>query len=307
MSSAARRLSAAVVLAIGLPGASATAAADDAGADWIVRPDGTRFRVRFDPGQRLLLGAAADVRAASAGPARAAPAFEVGLLLRSPPPPVGWEIAWRPDQEVAHLRLGPGGGGAGMAADGVLYRGLFLRRSRAGTVTLPLSPPVALPLPFDIGLLAEVGRFEGALPAPGTVGIVHGEVVADFWRSARAGCWLLAGVGARYDAGLARDDAGQLTADHRIAPMTALSVAAHAQRGDGLIAGGARVEAARRWSSARGWEEALRVEGELEAIPLAVNDRPLSLFAAASGDAAGGLSGSEWRLVVGARVSAPLR
>jgi hypothetical protein len=194
-----------------------------------------------------------------------------------------------------------------MTVTGVLYRGLFLRQSRAGTITLPLSPPVALALPFDIGLLAEVGRFDGVLPAPSTVGIVRGEVVADFWRAHRPGCWLLAGVGARYDAALARDDAGLLIADHRVAPMTAVSIAAHAQRDDGLLAGGARAEVTRRWSSVRGWEEALRVEGEVEAIPLAINDRPLSLFAAASADAAGGLPAPEWRLVVGARVSAPLR
>jgi hypothetical protein len=247
------------------------------------------------------------VRAESPGAPRSAPVVEVGLLLRSAPPAPDWEVAWRRDHEIAHLRLRPGGSTADTAVEGVLYRGLFLRQSRAGTVTLPLSPPIALALPFDIGLRAEVGRFDGALAAPATVGIVRGEVVADFWRSRRPGCWLLAGLGARYDAGLSRDTAGLLRADQRVAPMTAVSLAAHAQRGDGLLSGGARAEAARRWSSVRGWEQALRFEGEVEAIPVAVNDRPLSVFASASAEAAGGMLGTELRLLVGARVSEPLR
>lgn len=292
-------------------------AADPEPRVWIVGPDGARFRVRFDEGQRLMLGAGADLRAA--GPATSAassPVVETGLFLRSTPPAPGWTVAWRSDHEIAHLRLGPAplaGGAGGAAIAGVLYHGLFLRRSRTGTITLPLAQPIALSLPFDIGLLAEVGRLDGTVSptmadgASLTTGIVHGEIVADFWRANRPGCWLLAGLGARYDARLARDPGGALAADHRVAPMTALSLAAHAQRGDGLLAGGARLEAARRWSSARGWEQTARFEAEVEGIPVALNDRPLSLFAAASVEAGGGLPASEVRVLAGARFWQPLR
>jgi hypothetical protein len=89
--------------------------------------------------------------------------------------------------------------------------------------------------------------------------------------------------------------------------MSALSLAAHGQRADGLLAGGARVEAAQRWSSARGWERAYRLEGEVEAIPIALNDRPVSIFAAGAADAGGGLARPDLRFVVGVRVAEPLR
>jgi len=92
-----------------------------------------------------------------------------------------------------------------------------------------------------------------------------------------------------------------------VTPMSELSLAAHGQRADGLLAGGARAEAAQRWSSTRGWERAYRLEAEVEAIPIAVNDRPVSLFAAAAADAGGGLPTPDLRFVVGVRVAEPLR
>src|ERR1043165_4092033 len=119
---------------------------------WITRPDGRRFRARFDPGERLILGA-------GAGRTRggAAPAVDLGLRLRSDSPAPGWDVHWNRDHEFLQIRLAPA------RIDGALYRGLFLRRSREGTLTLPLSPPVALSLPFDVGLRTEVGQLSGPL------------------------------------------------------------------------------------------------------------------------------------------------
>jgi hypothetical protein len=273
-------------------------------ATWIERPAGVRFRVRFDLGERLVLGAGAGADATDGG---AAPVAEFGLRLRSEPPAPDRDVYWKRDHELLHLRLAPA------RIDGALYRGLFLRHSSEGTLTIPLSPPVAVSLPFDVGLRTELGQLAGPLGIPGPgeprllVGLVHGEVLADFWRSPRPGRWLTAGVGARYDVALARDAAGALAPDHLVAPMTALSVALHDERGDGLLAGGLRGEAAYRWSSARNWEPAFRAEAEAEATPLAFNDRPLSVYAQAVVDAAGGLPAPEARLFLGLRFSEPLR
>jgi hypothetical protein len=179
------------------------------------------------------------------------------------------------------------------------------------TRTRPFSARTLVLRVFDVGVLAEVGRLYGALwPEPGgaslDASVVHGEVVADFLRSPRPGRWLLVGVGGRYEVGLSRDAVGTLLPDQRVSPMTALSLALHGERGDGLLAGGLRAEASRRWSSERNWENALRIDGEAELTPLAVNDRPVSLFAAARADAGGGLPHPELRFVVGVRFSEPL-
>ena len=154
-------------------------------------------------------------------------------------------MQWKRNHEIAHLRLHPTAGAGGAAVDGVLYRGLFLRQSREGTLTLPMTPPVALPLPFDVGVVAEVGHLHGALSPeaggpPLDVGIFHGEVLADFWRSRQPGRWLTLGVGGRYEVGLQRDDAGALDRDHRVSPMSTLAVALHSERADGLAAAAAR-------------------------------------------------------------------
>jgi hypothetical protein len=132
-------------------------------------------------------------------------------------------------------------------------------------------------------------------------------VVADFLRSERPGRWLLVGVGGRYDLGLARDAAGAVAGDHRVTPMTAVSFALRGERGDGLAAAGVRAEGSRRWSSARGWENAFRIDAEAELTPVAINDRPLSLFAAAVADSGAGPSRPELRVFAGLRFAEPLR
>ena len=185
--------------------------------------------------------------------------------------------------------------------------------SEYGTLTLPLSPPVALPLPFDVGLRTEVGQLEGplAIPGPGAprlrAGVVHGEVLADFWRSSQHGRWLMAGVGSRYDVVLGRDPAGALAPDHLVTPMTALALAVHDEQCDVLLAGGLRAEGAYRWSSVRGWEQTLRAEAEGEATLLAINDRPVSLHAEGVVEGAGRRRAPELRFFVGVRLSGPLR
>jgi hypothetical protein len=288
--------------------AAAEAEAAPAPPAWIERPDGVRFRVRFDPGARLFVGGGVGGGAGADG-ARdgAAPVLELGLRLRSERPAPGWDVHWKRDHELVRVHVAPA------HVEGALYRGLFLRHSRQGTLTIPLSPPVALPLPFDVGLRTEVGRLAGPLgiPAAGEprlrAGVVHGEALADFWRSPRHGRWLVAGVAARYDVGLGRDTAGALASDHLVAPMTAMAVAVHDERRDGLLAGGLRGEGAYRWSSVRGWEPSWRAEAEVEATPLAINDRPLSVYTRAVVQGAGGLPGPETRVFVGLRLSQPLR
>ena len=281
---------------------------------WITDVDGAPFRVRFDPGERLILAAGAETLAGDLAGLAGAPGFavEVGLLLRGERPAPGWDVHWKRNHELARLRLHPAAGTRGAAIDGALYRGIFLRQSREGTLTLPLTPPIALPLPFDIGVLVAVGHLHGALwpeagGPPVAAGIVHGEVLADFWRSRESGRWLTLGVGGRYEIGLQRDAAAVLHSDHRVSPMTTVAIALHGERADGLAAGGVRAEASHRWSSLRGWERAYRVDADFEVTPLAANDRPLALFAIVTADTGADLPRPELRVMAGVRFSQPLR
>jgi hypothetical protein len=239
---------------------------------------GARFRVRFDPGERLILGAGAETWRRLAG--WRAPGFgvESGCCCGASVPRRAGTCTGKRNHELARLRLHPA---AGRAAP---------RRRRA--------LPRALPAPVARGdadvagdaadraaaavrhrRAGEVGHLHGALwpevgGAPVDAGIFHGEVLADFWRSRQPGRWLTLGVGGRYEVGLRRDAAGALERDHRVSPMSTLALAFHSERADGLAAGGVRAEASHRWSSTRGWERAYRVDADAEVTPLAANDRP---------------------------------
>jgi len=299
--------------------ASAGRAAADAGPAepppvWITNAAGERFRVRFDPGERLILAAGVETVAGDVGGLAASPGFavECGLLLRGERPAPGWDVYCKRNHEIARLRLHPAAGAGGAAVDGALYRGIFLRQSREGTRTRPMTPPLALSLPFDIGVLVEVGHLHGALwpeagGPPVDAGIFHGEVLADFWRSRQPGRWLTIGVGGRYEVGMQRDPAEALHLDHRVSPMTTVAVALHSERADGLAAAGLRAEASHRWSSIRGWERAYRVDADAELTPLAANDQPVALFAVATADTAPDLPRPELRVMAGVRFSHPLR
>ena len=76
---------------------------------WLTDASGQRFRVRFDPGERLILGAGAETLAADFAGLAAAPGFavELGLLLRGDRPAPGWDVHWKRNHEIARLRLHP--------------------------------------------------------------------------------------------------------------------------------------------------------------------------------------------------------
>ncbi len=278
-------------------------------ATWIAARDGTPFRVRFEPGHRLFVGVAVHADAGEAGRDFAA-AVNMGLSLRAPIPDGDWDLYWKRDHDIAHLFVRPTSTGA-PRIQGRLYRGTFIRRSRSGALTIPTTPPLRLGVPFDIGLRIELGRLDGvAWPARGdaglVVGVVRGDVLGDFWRSSQPGRWIALGVGARYGVGIARDPAGTLNLDHQIAPMTALTLAARTESTNGLFVASIDIEAVHRWSSTRGWEQTARAEIETEIIPLAINDRPVSLFARAGAGMGGGVD-ADLRALVGLRIVAPLR
>jgi hypothetical protein len=291
---------------------SALAASDaDDPPVWITDGEGRRFRVRFDPGERLFAGAGA-LGVAASGSSRFEAAVEVGLALRAPAPPPEADVFWKRDHELGHLRLRAGDGGA--ALEGRLYHGIFLRHSREGSLTIPTTPPLRLTLPFDVGVRVELGRLAGTFPLSSTgaaleAGVVRGEALADFLRSEHPGRWLAIGAVGYYDVRLERQAQGPLGRDHRVMPLTAACVWLHGESARGLVVGGLHAEWGRAWSSQRGWGQALRVEGEVEVTPVAVNDLPVSLVLSAMMESGRNTPDGEarFRTFAGLRLGAPLQ
>jgi hypothetical protein len=288
----------------------AHAAPSSSATSWTTDHDGRRFRVRFDPGHRLFAGVAAAVGAA--GPARPAATLELGLSLRAAPPPAEAEVFWKRDHHIGHLRLATQPGGFAVA--GQLYRGVFLRHSREGSLIIPTTPPLRLALPFDLGVRVELGRFTrqaaGAdVPGGLEAELVRGEALVDFLRSERPGRWLGVGWLGSYDVRLGSLPDGRGARDHRVMPMTALGVSGRGETDGGLCAGGFRGQWGRAWSTGAGWHSVLRVEAELEVTPLAINDLPVSLALAAGYETATRehTRPRPFRLLAGLRLGTPLR
>src|SRR5262245_6937 len=100
------RVAAVALLLSATAAGRAAAAGDDAAAAappiWIEDARGARFRVRFDPGHRLILAAGAETRAGDVAGLAASPGFavEVGVLLRGERPAPGWDVHWKRDHEL---------------------------------------------------------------------------------------------------------------------------------------------------------------------------------------------------------------
>jgi hypothetical protein len=297
-----------VCLAVALAVAPAAAAATE--PVWVVDAQGRRFRALFDPGHRLFAGAGA-LGAAGNGSAGTRLAAEVGVALRAPPPAPADEVFWKRDHRL-ELRLRRAGDQPWV--EGTLYHGIYLRHSREGALTIPTTPPLRLALPFDVGVRIELGRLAGVLPlsSPGTAleaTVVRGEALADLLRSEHPGRWLAVGAVGYYDVRVARVDPGPLLRDHRVMPLTGACASLRGESARGLLTGELRAEWGRAWSSQRGWQRALQLQGELEVTPVAVNDLPLSLILTGTVDSGAHTpdGSARFRAFAGLRLGAPLR
>jgi hypothetical protein len=289
---------AAIVAIAALHAISAPQEASAAEGDFAVSPEGHRFRVRFDPASRIRIGAAGAAWRATDG--RIAPTLELlaGIHYRTihasgkGPARVSWQVDQRfIDGWVAPLvqplPRAP-------ALDAALYSISAHRHDDAPKIVLPLSPPVGVPFPFDIGVDGELGRVwlprappldESGAPVPFMrIGVVHATGFLDPLRSTAPGRSLEVGVGVHYDLDLhgapARAGSPASLAPtrvvHRVAPMTAASVRFRYQTHDGLLALDVRGDVVPHWTSEGRWDVAGSGFGHLERTLLAVNDEPIA-------------------------------
>jgi hypothetical protein len=261
-------------------------------SDFMVSPEGRRFRVRFDPASRIWLGLSAAM-----GPSRDRPlAFplqaDAGLSYRSVfqrgsgTEQVIWQIdhrvlagwVWPLRRPVENIP----------ALDVTLYAPSFLRHDEAPSVVLPFSPPVSVPFPFDIGLEAEVGRvfvpaylpqpFGAGAPVPMIhIGVVRAAAFLDPWRSGKPGRSLEIGAGVRYDLdAYAEPTLHTPRVVHRVAPMTATSIRFRFQTGDGLTVVDCRGDVIPHWTSENTWKLVALSSAHVHRALIAVNDQPIA-------------------------------
>ena len=220
-----------------------------------------RFPTCFDPGNRFSLTAATD-------------GFGGAVQLRHE---IHFEdepdLVWKMEHDALDTTYD---GFTGRFA-GMLYRGRFLRHARDGHIVLPLGSPQKVFLPFDIGALVEVGTLRWAPTGDATLGMVKTALLIDLSRSRDFRRRLAIGPVGSWDLDLTRSPVA--ISQHQIAPFSALLTEVHLESLDGLTSCDLRSEAGMMWRTSHGWEKGLVVEAGLERVVLAVNDRPIALYA----------------------------
>lgn len=249
-----------LTLGVAVVAAAAPAIARAEPACTIVDRDGP-FAACFDPGNRLA------VDGGSVG-------YGARLDLRHAVDVDGEDITWRLHHHSAVL-VEPGG-----AITGVVYAGRYLRHARDGHIVLPLGAPRKLFVPFDIGAEAELGRARGRLDDPLIeLTVFRGAALIELTRSNRFQRRVAVGVVGRWDLRLDRDT--RELQRHAVAPFSLGMVDLYAESDDGLMSAGLRLEGGTAWSTDGGWATAFAGEATVERVVLAVNDRPVSVFASA--------------------------
>lgn len=274
------------------PGDAARCVARDA--------QGRAFAVCFDPGNRLELSAAGTGgrEARSRGGA-----LELGTALRwrrdlrAPAGTLGWLL----DQDLvdARARLS-GGAGELRSAEGLLWRGTFLRHRREPFLFVPGPRPRRLPFPFDVGLRVEVGGAAWDAERPRDVRVLplRSALLLDV---ARHRTFRRLAFGPEVAWGV--DVRAHAAAVHELVPFTGGVVDARAEAASGLSAlsltvhGGSVVAVP---GGARGYLEGRL---DLERAVAAVNDRPVALFLAVAGR--GGAHGRAVEVSAGLRAALP--
>ncbi len=234
------------------------------------------FRVCFDPGNRVELGLGAVYGGEE--PARGG-AFDLGLALR-------WrhdlrtragDLEWLRDMAFGEARvLFTSGDSDPRAARALLWRGTFVRHRASPFLLVPGPTPLRVPVPFDVGLLVEVGgaAWDAARPREADLAPIRSALLLD-----------VAGHGAlrRLAVGPEVSWAVHVSKDsdpvHRIVPFTGGVLDARAESKDGLLVASLTVRAGSVLSVPGGSSAFFEASGGIERIVVAVNDRPVAVYA----------------------------
>ncbi len=267
---------------------------EDSRGDYETSTTGRKYRVRFDPASRLSL--TSGLRLMHDGEGNVVPAFEAGFSFTyrrvyrfgKGEEQIRWQVDHGFPSGVVFPFLRPAS--EIPSFDATVYRLSVLRHSESPSVVLPMSPPVTLAFPFDVGLDAEFGRvtlpvmpvvvsgFEK--PAPWLhLGVVRLNILLDPWRTGQVGRSFALGVGVRYDVDMyAAPDLGKPRFVHRVAPMTSFSVRFRTQTDDGLLMLDAFAESAPHWTSENQWAFMANANVRVDRTLIAINDKPIGVY-----------------------------
>jgi hypothetical protein len=248
---------------------------------WQTSPEGHRFRVGFDPGSRVWIGAAGSVARGTTSLATGGLEISAGIGIRNRSSTGEGKdrVSWENDHRILPGWVRPVPGPDGLPAyDAALYTVSMRRHDLSPSVVVPTSPPVGIPFPFDVGLEADVGRFT-SLVYPGLetarIGVARGAFLLDPWRNGSPGHGLAFGVGARYDIDTPIGGShGPVI--HRIAPMTAAAVRFRYQTPDGITVVDLRADAVPHYSSEGTWRFLALSSLHVERALIALNDQPIA-------------------------------
>jgi hypothetical protein len=257
-----------------------------------------QFAVCFDPGNRLeiSLGGAGGAREPFAGGAldlAAAVRWRRDVRTRA------GALEWLADQTLGEARvLLTGPDGEARAVEGLAWRGTFVRRRSSPFVLVPGPRPLRLPFPFDVGLRVEVGgvSWDAARSGDYRLAPIRSALLLDL---ARHGRLRRLAFGPEVSWGV-RIREGEETI-HEIVPFTAGVLDLRAESGDGLHAVALTFRGGSALALPGGGEGFLEGSLTLERVVLAVNDRPIALYA--SGAVRGGASGRGVEGSVGLRAA----
>ncbi len=237
---------------------------------------GRTFALCFDPGNRLELsvGGAGGGREPFAGGA-----LELGAAFRwrRDVRTRGGTLEWLADQTFGEARaLFTSGGGEPRAAEGLAWRGTFVRHRASPFVLVPGPRPLRLPFPFDVGLRVEVGGavWDAERPRDLRLAPIRSALLLDLGghgplRRLAFGPELSWGVRIRR---------GEETV-HDIVPFTAGVVDVRAESQDGLHVLALALRGGSALAVPGGAEGFLEGRLTVERVVVAVNDRPVAVYA----------------------------
>lgn len=263
--------------------------------EYNVSPGGHRYRVHFDPFSRMTITGGATVM--HDGEGSAAAAFEGGFrigyrkvyVFGTGTGRVTWQIDHQLTSGWVRPDVRPGGGIPSF--DATVYRATMARHSESPSIVLPMSPPVTIGFPFDVGLDVELGRLEVpnlAVSLPGFeqkqpwlhIGVVRTSFTLDPWRSGQTGRSLALGIGVRYDVdAYPAPTLNHPRFVHRVAPLTSGSARFRWQSDDGLLMLDVFGEAAPHWTSENKWAFLANATARMDRTLIAINDQPIGAFA----------------------------
>lgn len=240
---------------------------------------GQRFRVAFDPASRISIGVSGAGNIESKAAVRPAAIGMLGIKYRGVlESGLGMSrVTWRLDNAFVSGWIAPFDRetGAIPRLDATAYSLFAHRHDLQPSMVLPVSPPIAIPFPFDIALSISAGHVKSRPSATGQdleIGVARAAVLFDPWRSGEAGNSLSIGAAARYDV----DRRPNHASVHRIAPMTAPTTRLALQSSDGLWEADAQGELTPHWASDGGFRLAAEASLHAERTLFALNDQPFT-------------------------------